>query len=173
MESHTGIGMDMESKTSGVPGLSVDSSMTARDWWREDAAMVIPGERGGVTVFEISFWDGCRHVDHTDGVAQTVFERVDDLVASPHPERRSFFVADHCARMGSVVRCIMSDLDSVAASELRDELVLNAPEGMRRVDGVGLEAQECYLSEVPVEPLVMTFAAWVKTREEPETGGAD
>ena len=162
--------MNQESEIDGVSARSVDSSMTARDWWREDAAMVIPGERGGVTVFELAFWDGCRHLDHTDS---TVFERVDDLVASPFDERRSAFVAEHCARMGAVVRVVASNLDGVAAAELRDELVLHAPEGMRRVDGVGLEARECFLSEVPPDPLVMSFAEWVKTREEGETKGAD
>ena len=56
---------------------------------------MLPGEKGGSTVFEISFWDGCRYVGHTDS---TVFECVDDLVASPLDERRSAFVAEHCAR---------------------------------------------------------------------------
>ena len=150
-----------------------DPSTAARQWWREDASRLLPGEVQGVTVFEIRFWDGCRHLDHTDGVAQTVFERVDDLVASPHPERRSFFVADHCARMGAVVRVVSSNLDAAAAAELRDELVLQAPDVMRRVDEASLEARECYLSEVPPDPLVMSFAEWVKTREEPSTEGTD
>ena len=152
----------MEAKTEGVPGPSSDALMTARHWWREDAARMLPGEKGGSTVFEISFWDGCRYVGHTDS---TVFECVDDLVASPLYERRSAFVAEHCARMGSVVRCIASDLDGVAAAELRDELVLQAPDAMRRVDGVGLEVPGCFLAEVPVEPVRMSFAEWIKTRE--------
>ena len=150
-----------------------DPSTAARQWWREDASRLLPGEVQGVTVFEIRFWDGCRHLDHTDGVAQTVFERVDDLVASPHPERRSFFVADHCARMGAVVRCIVSDLDSVAAVELLKELVAHGPEGLRNVDEASLEARACFLSEVPEELQRMTFAEWMKTREEPETEAED
>ena len=160
--------MDMETKTEGVPGPSSGALMTARHWWREDVVRMLPGEKGGSTVFEISFWDGCRYVGHTDS---TVFECVDDLVASPLDERRSAFVAEHCARMGSVVRCIASDLDGVAAAELRDELVLGAPDVMRRVDEASLEARECFLAEVAAEPLRMSFAEWVKTREEGEPGG--
>ena len=100
--------MDKKSDTEGVPGPSIDASMTARHWWREDGSMLLPGEKGGSTVFEISFWDGCRYVGHPE---TTVFECADDLVASPWDERRSRFVAEHCARMGSVVRCIASDLE--------------------------------------------------------------
>ena len=173
MESHTGIGMDMESKT-GVSGPSVDPSMTARDWWRdEDASGLLPREQGGVTVFEVAFWDGCKHLGHTDAVTPSVFERVDDLVASPHPERRSVFVSDHCARMGAVVRCIASGLDPVAAADLREELVAHAPDGLRNLDEASLEARECFLSEVPAEPVRMSFAEWAKTREEGETKGED
>ena len=150
-----------------------DPSMTAGSWWREDAGLRLPGEEASSTVFELAFWDGCRYLGHTDVAAPTAFERVDDLVASPHPERRSVFVADHCARMGSVVRIVSSGLDLVAAAELRDELVRTAPEGMRRVDEASLEARECYLSEVPAEPVRMSFAEWAKTREEPEPGGED
>ena len=91
--------MDKKSDTEGVPGPSIDASMTARHWWREDGSMLLPGEKGGSTVFEISFWDGCRYVGHTE---TTVFECADDLVASPWDERRSRFVAEHCARMGYV-----------------------------------------------------------------------
>ena len=136
--------------------------------------MVLPGEVPcGVTVFEISFWDGCKHLAHTDAVAPTVFERVDDLMASPFHERQSAFVAGHAARMGSVVRCVASDLDLVAAAELRDELVRTAPEGMQNVGGTSLEARECFLSEVPAEPMRMSFAEWVKTREEGAPEGKD
>ena len=140
----------------------------ARDWWRDAAVVLLPGEQGGVTVFEVQFWDGCRYVGHTDS---TVFERVDDLVASPFDERRSAFVAEHCARMGSVVRCIASDLDPAAAAELQDELVLNAPDGLRTVDESSLEAGECFLAEVAKEPARMSFAEWIKTKDEPEPGG--
>ena len=108
------------------------------------------------------------YLGHTE---RNLFKRVDDLVASPFDERRSAFVAEHCARMGSVVRCIASDLDGVAAAELRDELVLQAPDVMRRVDEASLEARDCFLAEVPAEPLRMSFAEWVKTREEGEPGG--
>ncbi len=150
-----------------------DPSMTAGSWWREDAGLRLPGEEASATVFEVSFWDGCKHLAHTDAVAPTVFERVDDLVASPHPERRSAFVADHCARVGSVVRVVASNLDGVAAAELRDELVAHAPEGLRNVDAGSLEARECFLSEVPAEPVRMSFAEWAETREEGETKGED
>ena len=86
---------------------------------------MLPGEKGGSTVFEISFWDGCRHVVRT---GSTVFE------------------------------CV-------------DELVLGAPDVMRRVDEASLEARECFLAEVAAEPLRMSFAEWVKTREEGGAGG--
>ena len=111
--------MDKEPKKQGVPFPSVDASMTTRAWWFEDAVRMLPGELGGATVFEIRFWDGCRYLGHTDS---SVFECVDDLVASPFGERRSAFVAEHCARMGSVVRVVASDLDPAAAAELRDEI---------------------------------------------------
>ena len=161
-------GMDKKSDTEGVPGPAIDASMTARHWWREDGSMLLPGEKGGSTVFEISFWDGCRYVGHTE---TTVFEYADDLVASPWDERRSRFVAEHCARMGSVVRCIASGLEVVAAAELRDELVANGPDGLGKVDKASLEARDCFLAEVPVEPVRMSFADWVKTREEGEPRG--
>ena len=74
---HRERGMDQEAKT-GAPGPSIEAFMTAEYWWREDAAIVLLGEQGGVTVFEIRFWDGCRYVGHTE---MTVFARVDDLVA--------------------------------------------------------------------------------------------
>ena len=86
--------------------------------------MLLPGEEAGRDVSSKSVsGTGARHLGHTDAVAPTVFERADDLIASPHPERRSFFVADHCARMGSVVRVVASNLNPAAAAELRDELV--------------------------------------------------
>ena len=103
---------------------SVDPSMTARHWWREDAVRMLPGEQGGATVFEIRFWMDAGTWVNTE---RNLFERVDDLVASPFDERRSAFVAEHCARMGSVVRCIASGLDGVAAAELRDELGVAGP----------------------------------------------
>ena len=155
------------SRTEVLSGSAFDVSMTADHWWR-DGGQLLPGEQGAVTVFEIRFWDGCRHLGHTD---MTVSECVDDLVASPWDERRSVFVAEHAARMGSVVRIVASNLGAVAAAELRDELVRTAPEGMRSVDGSGLEARECFLLEVPAEPLRMSFAEWMKTREEPESEG--
>ena len=73
--------------------------------------------------------------------------------------------------MGSVVRAVASDLDPAAAAELRDELVRNAPEGMREVDEASLSARHCFLAEVPANPVRMSFAEWVKTREEGELGG--
>ena len=101
----------------------------------------------------------------------SVVEGVDDLVASTIFERRSVFVAEHAARMGSVVRVVASNLDVDAALELRDELVRKAPKGMQNVDGTSVEARECVLVEVPAEPLRMTFEEWVKTNEEPESEG--
>ena len=151
-----------------VPDRFAEVYVVAMDRWRDAAVVLLPGEQGGEKVFEIRFWDGCRYVGHTD---LSVFERVDDLVASPFDERRSVFVAEHCARMGSLVRCIASDLDPAVAAELRDELVANAPDELRKVDEASLEAEDCFLAEVAKEPVRLTFAEWVKTREEPEPGG--
>ena len=163
--------MDKRSEIDGVTDRSVDASMADGHWWRTDVVFLLPGEvEGGVTVFETRFWDGCCYIGYTD-TALTVFESVDDLVASPFAERQSTFVADHCARMGSVVRIVASGLDVGMAVELRDELVRGAPEGMRTIDAAGLEARECFLLEVPAEPLVMTFSEWLKTRPEGEPEG--
>ena len=149
-----------------------DIDGVAEDWWQDEAVRLLPGEYGGVTVFEIVFWDGCRYIGHTDSTDACVFERVDDLVASPLGERRNLFVAEHCARMGSVVRCIASNLDSHAAANLRHELVFAAPDSMERVDEASLEVRECFLAQVPTEPVRMSFAEWAKTREDREIGGS-
>ena len=164
--------MDIEPKTKGDGEGSVDVFESAKRWWSEDGALVLPGEEeGGVTVFEVRFWDGCCFLGHTDTACLSVFERLDDLIASPWHERQSAFVASHVARMGAVVRVIASSLGAVAAAELRDELVRTAPEGMEDVDGSGLEARECFLSTVPVEPVRMSFAEWMKTREDAGSEG--
>ncbi len=155
-------------KIDGVLDRSADLGLFASDWWQENDGRLLPGEAGGVTVFVVEFQDGCRYLGHTDPTDSSVFERMDDLVASPLDERRSVFVAEHCARMGSVVRCIASNLDVAAAAALRDELVLKAPDVMRKVDEASLEARECFLAEVATEPVRMSFAEWVKTREEGE-----
>ena len=76
MESRTESVMNQKSEIDGVPDPSVDAYMTAGHWWRDDDAWLLPGEQGGVTVFEIRFWDGCRHLAHTDAADTTVFERV-------------------------------------------------------------------------------------------------
>ena len=152
----------------GEPCRLADPSEIDRHWWGQDGSRLLPGEEGGASVFEISFWDDCKSLGYTDS---SVFERVDDLLASPVDERRSAFVAEHCARMGSVVRCIASNLDEVAAAELRDELVASAPDVMQKLDAGSLEARECFLREVPAEPTRLTFAEWVKTTEEPDTEG--
>ena len=51
--------------------------------------------------------------------------------------------------------------------ELRDELVRTALKDAKRWRKC-LEARECFLAEVPAEPVRLTFAEWMKTREEPE-----
>ena len=160
--------VDKGSELDGFPDRCGDAFMDAVSWWREAGNRLLPGERGGsggFTLFQVCIGDGCNYLGHTDS---SVFECVDDLVASPFDERRSVFVSDHCSRMGSVVMVVASNLDAVAAGELRDELVRTAPEGMQNVGGSGLEARECFLAEVPAEPVRLTFAEWMKTREEPE-----
>ena len=152
----------------GGPGRMVEMNLVAKEWWSGADTRLLPGEEGGVTVFAILFWDGCQYLRLTDS---DVFERVDDLVASHLYERQSSFVAEHCGRMGAVVRVVASGLDVVAAAELRDELVAQAPDEMRRVNSDLLEAPDCFLAEVAAEPVRMTFAEWAKTREEGEKTG--
>ena len=75
MRNTSRYGIDKAPKIEVNAGLSVDVSNAAGHWWRNDAVRVLPGEQGGVTVFQVLFWGGCRHLGHTDS---TVFERVDD-----------------------------------------------------------------------------------------------
>ena len=147
-----------------------DASEIARQWWLERDCR-LPGE-GGITVFEVAFWDGCRYVGYMDAAVTNVFECVDDLVASPIDERRSVFVADHCARMGSVVRCIASNLEISAAAELREDLVSQAPDGVKKLGRGALAGEDCFLAETVREPVRRSFAEWAKTREKGGSGGS-
>ena len=69
-------------KKSGIAGVP-DAFMTARDWWLEGDARLLPGEVGGVTVFEILYEDGCRYFGYTE---MSVFDLVNDATLEA-PER--------------------------------------------------------------------------------------
>ena len=48
-----------------VIGMKPDPSEIARHWWQESDGLLLPGETGRVTVFEILFQDGCRYFGFT------------------------------------------------------------------------------------------------------------
>ena len=50
------------------------------EWWDSVVGRRLPGEAGGITVYGIEFWDGCRFFDYTQG---SVFERVSELGFRP------------------------------------------------------------------------------------------
>ena len=153
----------------GVPDRSADLGLLARDWWQENDGRLLPGEAGGITVFAIEFWDGCRVFDYTPGA---VFERVSELGCGPVAVWRNNFVVEHSREMAYVVRCVASDLARAAALELVNRLVVAAPGGMLPLGGGVLERRECFLGEHAPEPVTMSFAEWVKTREAAETRGS-
>ena len=125
------------------PDRPVDVSEVGRQWWLHADSRRLAGE-DVVTVFEVLFWDGCRHFGYPDATMPSVMDCIDALIASPFREQRNAFVGEHCARMGSVVRIVSAGVDPVVAKELRDELVTQAPDAMRRVYEGSLEAPECF-----------------------------
>ena len=67
---------------------------------------------------------------------------------------------------------LVSDLARADVVELVNWLVVAAPVGMLPPGGGALEHAECFLGENAPEPITMTFAEWVKTRELAETKGS-
>ena len=152
--------MDKELKKEGVPGPSVDASMTARHWWQESDGPLLPGEIDGVTVFEILFQDECRYFGFT---GTSVFERLVELSNGLVDVRSNSFVSEHCRQMSYVVRCVASNLDRGGARELRELLVAEAPDGGLRIDGTTVMSAVCWLKEGEDDVEVMSFAEWAKT----------
>ena len=94
-------------KINGVPDGFADLGLFASDWWQEHDGRLLPGEAGGITVYGIEFWDGCRFFDYTQG---SVFERVSELGFGPVAVWRNNFLSEHMGQMAYVVRCEFSDL---------------------------------------------------------------
>ncbi len=153
----------------GAADQVVDTHLVARDWWQENDGRLLPGEAGGITVYAVEFWDGCRLFDYTQGSA---FQRVSELGFGAVEVWRNRFVAEHMGQMAYVVRCVTSDLTVADAAEVVNRLVVVAPVGMLPLGGGALEHPECFLGENALEPVTMSFGEWVKTREAAETGGS-
>ena len=150
----------------GLPDQFVDAHLVARDWWLGDDARLLPGEAGGVTVFEILYQDGCRYFGFT---GTSVFERLVELSNGLVDVRSNGFVSEHCRQMSYVVRCVDSNLDRGVARELRELLVAEAPDGGLRIDGTTVMSPACWLKEGDDGVEVMSFAEWAKTM----SGGSD
>ena len=141
-------------------------NLVARDWWSNDARL-LPGEAArGVTVFEILYEDGCRHFGFT---GKRVVERLGELSSGVLDVRSNGFVIDHCRQLAYVVRCVASDLDRDAARELRELLVVEAPEDALRVYGTTVISPDCWVKKGDDGVEVMSFAEWAKTT----SGGSD
>ena len=134
--------------------------MTARDWWLEGDAGLLPGEVGGVTVFEILYEDGCRYFGYTE---MSVFKRLAELSDGLVDVRSNGFVSEHCRHMPYVVRCVASNLDRGGARELRELLVAEAPDGGLKIDGTTVTSPACRLQEGDDGVEVMSFEEWAKT----------
>ena len=142
----------------------------AKEWWR-DGAMLLPGEAGGATVFEILYQDGCRHFGFT---GMPVFDRLGELSSGVLDVRSSTFVTDHCRQVAYVVRCVASNLDRARARELRELLVAEAPDGALRIDGTTVMAPDCWVQDNDDRVDVMSFAEWAKTTSGgPEEGNPE
>ena len=99
----------------GAADQVVDTHLVAKDWWQENDGRPLPGEAGGITVYAVEFWDGCRLFDYTQGSA---FQRVSELGFGPVEALRNRFVAAHAVEMAYIVRCVASDLARADAVEL-------------------------------------------------------
>ena len=141
---------------------SADMNLVAKDWWRDSGGALVPGEAGGVTVFEILYQDGCRYFGFT---GTNVFERLVELSNGLVDVQSNAFVSEHCRQMSYVVRCVASNLDRDVARELRELLVAEAPDGGLRIDGTTVMSPACWLKEGDDDVEVMTFAEWAKNDE--------
>ena len=138
----------------------MDVSSYVAQWWQESDGSLLPGEAGGVTVFEILYEDGCRYFGYT---GKSVFERLVELSNGLVDVRSNGFVSEHCRQMSYVVRCVASNLDRGTGRELRELLVSDAPDGVSRVDGTTAMSPKCWLKEGDDDVEVLTFAEWAKT----------
>ena len=154
-------------KINGVPDGFADLGLLVSDWWQEHDGRPLPGEAGGITVFTIDFWDGCRFFDYTQG---SVFGRLSELMGGPLDRGSDGFVREHGQRMAYLVQCVASELERSRARELRDELVSQAPVGVYWADGATVTTSRCWLREGETDAQVMSFGEWMKTREN-EAGG--
>ena len=150
-----------KSKIDGVLDRSADLGLLASDWWQENDGRLLPGEAGGVTVFEILYQDGCRYFGFT---GTSVFERLVELSNGLVDVRSNSFVGEHCRRLSYVVRCVASNLDRGTGRELRELLVSEAPDGVSRIDGTTAMSPKCWLKEGDDDVEVMTFPEWAKTK---------
>ena len=142
------------------------SSFVAR-WWADAEGRRLPGEVGGVTVFVVSFEDGCSYFGYT---RKNVFGRLTELMGGSFERGSDEFVREHGQRMAYLVYCVASDMERSCARRLRDQLVSQAPVGVYWADGATVTTSRCRLREGEPEAEVMSFAEWVKTREN-EAGG--
>ena len=151
--------MGDKSKIDGVLDRSADLGLLASDWWQENDGRLLPGEAGGVTVFEILYQDGCRHFGFT---GTNVFDRLVELSNGLVDGRSNGFVSEH-RQLSYVVRCVATNLDRGTGRELRELLVSEAPDGALRIDGTTVISPACSLKEGDDDVVVMTFAEWAKT----------
>ena len=152
-----GICMDKEI-TSNERSAEIHQLVT--DWWQESGYPLLPGEGDGVTLFEVRFQDGCRYFGLTE---IGVFERLVELSRGLVDIRSSLFVSGHCRHMCYVVRCLASGLDRGVATNLREEVVAEAPDGYSPVDGATVVSAGCWLNGGSDPTVVMSFAEWAKS----------
>ena len=126
----------------GPSGRFIESYRVATDWWQSLGERRLPGEEGGVTVFQIEFRDGCRYFGYTEG---SVFGRVAALAGDWLGSGENQFVSDHAACVPYLVWCVASGLDGSQARELRNLLVSEAPEGRTQRSDTTLESVGCWL----------------------------
>ena len=62
-----------QAEIEGAFDRSIDAAMVAGHWWQESNGVLLPGENGHITVFEILFQDECRYFGFT---GTTVFRRL-------------------------------------------------------------------------------------------------
>ena len=142
------------------------SSFVAR-WWADAEGRRLPGEVGGVTVFVVSFEDGCSYFGYT---RKNVFGRLSELMGGPLDRGSDGFVREHGRRMAYLVQCVASELERNRARELRDQLVSQAPVGVYWADGATVTTSRCRLREGETEAEVMSFAEWAKEFETQANG---
>ena len=154
--------MGEKSDMDGVSEQSEEIYQVAKDWWLKDAARLLPGEKGGATVFVLEFQDGCRYAGYANG---RVFGGLADLMAGPLAPGSDEFVREHGRRMAYSVHCVASDLDRSRAIALRDELVSQAPGDAYVASGPAVTTSNCWLMEGEPEVKVLSFSEWAKARE--------